>query len=125
MKTFGEQKNCALDRFKPYQRNKLSHRGLKSMKNNKSEANKQNAPTTVGSGDLLDHRYDGCKTGKDFAMRAIELDAMMHRDLDAEQIKYESWGISQLIQAGLPPRRAAREFYDHGLARVRWSNVES
>jgi hypothetical protein len=27
MKTFGEQKNCALDRFKPYQRPKLSHAG--------------------------------------------------------------------------------------------------
>jgi hypothetical protein len=28
MKTFGAQKNCALDRFKPYQRPKLSHAGL-------------------------------------------------------------------------------------------------
>lgn len=31
MKTFGAQKHCALDRFKPYQRPKLSHAGKEAV----------------------------------------------------------------------------------------------
>lgn len=43
--------------------------------------------------------------------------ASLRDDIELEQTKYEAWAITTLMSCGLPPRHAAREFYDRGMSR--------